>query len=425
MPVSESLPAKTNEHFLGTLIELSNERDIEVGEDIYSHTGVKLISRGTRVDHSLYQHIIQHKLRRPLELSLVAGESAEQLSLREEAERLLDERELLRPFARWSLGRVTAVGMLEHVSLTPAARTLLAVLSKRQPGSQRHGVMVALIAMGLANMLRYNDAQMLASLTMAGLYHDLGEVYIDPAFFAPGHRMTSAEWVSYTTHPVISAALCREVVGLDRLAQTAILEHHERLDGFGYPRSLSGAAVSAGGRVLGLAEMLAGMIDRQSARTRIDIALKIMPGEIEPELVTLVCDVLGECCNKPYRDENVDIHAVFGRVGEVLDAHHELAEVRHRLSPQAQRVVDGVFDRFGRVQRAFASTGADGLEKLQDVLSSQELEDSAFEIRCVLDEITWRLAKLGRDLVLQLNQCSAADRAILQPLADALVGELA
>jgi HD-GYP domain-containing protein (c-di-GMP phosphodiesterase class II) len=220
-PLIPGLPTQANPHYLRALSSLAEEKEVQVAEDVYSQSGIKLLARGARVTAGLYDQVIKHRLRSPLETSLTSVEGLDTSALARTAEQALDETPLLRGFCNWSQGRVTPIGMLEHLHFSPQACTLLAVAERRAPTNRAHHVRVALITMGLANAWRYNDARLLASMGIAGMFHDIGDLYVDPALSQSGHEMTTREWMSFSSHPIIGAALAREVAGLDKVVQSA------------------------------------------------------------------------------------------------------------------------------------------------------------------------------------------------------------
>ncbi|MEC5396816.1 HD-GYP domain-containing protein [Uliginosibacterium sp. H1] len=423
-----SLPAHSNKYFLHGLIQLARHRDVEVVEDIYAQNGMKLIARGSRVDAGLYERVVSHKLARPIETSVAAAELPGPEIYRREAERLLDTFPFVRCICDWSNGRVSPVDMLAEMRFSPQAATLLAVAEQRMPGMRSHDVLVSLLAVGLANVYRYNDAELLAAVGIAGMFHDVGEAYVDPALLRAERPLSPREWMSYTAHPIIGAALAREVGGFDSLVQRGILEHHERLDGFGYPRSLREDAFSVAGRLVALAETLSALVQKQAPCRRIDIALKIMPGEYEPELVSLVSDLIDEVGIEgrdrleTLGDIQTSIHDVFTRIARVLAAHDMVQVQARSMSARARGFLEDVFERFVRVQRAFASTGVAGLAELGMAMSDEEFIEFQFEAGCVLDEIAWRLMKLSRELVLQSATLDEGDRRLLMLLAEAMAG---
>ncbi|MBS1208823.1 MAG: hypothetical protein H6R19_1221 [Proteobacteria bacterium] len=423
-----TLPSQANQHFMEALVDLSEHHEIEVSEDIYAHNGTKLLARGSRVDAKLYERVINHKLRRPIETTLVSSRAFSTKDLCSEAEKLLDEIPLLRSFCNWSMGRVTPLGMLERVKISPQAGTLLAVAESRNAKSRAHLALVALIAAGLAHSSRYKDPQMLGDIIAASVFHDIGEIYVDPDFFASSAEITPLQWQSFAAHPIIGAALVREVVGLDATCQTAILQHHERIDGIGYPRGVTGSAMSPAANVLAIAEVVSSMRGRGCPLHRIDIALKIVPHEFDPAIIRLAHDFLDEQWGRfeePYDPASdtttVDIQKIADRIEKALELRHEW-HVMHPFSPSAQEAIDAAFERFMCVRRAFTSTGIDGLEELLPVLGGVELREVGMESSCVLDEVLWRLTRLSRDLALKCQSFSETERQEALRLSNILAG---
>ncbi|MEC5388354.1 HD domain-containing phosphohydrolase [Uliginosibacterium sp. H3] len=423
-----TIPAQANRHFLQAVVDLSAKQEIALSEDIYNDKGVKILAAGARVSADVYAKVISHKLVKPIEVCISTGEPPSGAMLVRIAEEVLDELPLLAGICNWSQGRVTPVDMLSTCKMSEAAGTLLAVSFSRTESAARHAVTTALIAMGIANAYRYNDSQLMSAMCLGGLFHDVGELYIDPAVL-DARKLTPSEWMSYASHPIIGAALAREVCGFDTMTQRAILEHHEYADGFGYPRSLRGQAISTAGRVLSLAEVLSALVQKPAAFSRIDIALKIMPGEHEPELVSLVNDLLrlerGAAREKivaPQDDVHASVHSVLLRIADVLGIYDELMSPSAATTQTVRVVVDEVFDRFAEVQKAFASTGVGHLAMLDGKLDSDELQESRFEAECVFNEIAWRLQKLSRELVLKAGKMRDDDAQALLRMAGALSG---
>lgn len=422
------LPAQANPHYVRALSNLAQESEVQVCEDVYAQNGTKLLARGARVTPALYEQVINHRLRNPLESCLSNVETTETPSLRRIAEQALDECRLLRAFCDWSQGRVNPLGMLDHLQLSPQARTLLVVHEHRSPGAQLHHLRVALIAMGIANAWRYNDPRLLANIAVAALFHDIGELYIDPEMGKSGREISAREWMAFSAHPIIGAALAREVAKLDNPAQAAILEHHERVDGFGYPRGRRQQDVSTGGQILGLADTIAALMKRERPCQHVDVALKIMPGEFDPALVSLICAVLENMPADTAGAANAgddmpdEIHQVFARIAATQDIHASWQS--RSFSPDARAAIDDVFERFIGVQKAFASTGMDGFEAIVPMLSPDELVEARNEIRCVLDEILWRLTRISRELALRCMKLPEAEAQALMLMADTLAGRV-
>jgi len=192
---------------------------------------------------------------------------------------------------------------------------------------------------------------------------------------------------------------------------------------------LRGQGISQGGRILSLAEVLSALIQKPAAFNRIDIALKIMPGGHEPELVSLVNELLREG-RSPVRDKverleddvNANVHSVFLRIAEVLSVYDELMAKTATTSQNVRGIIDETFERFAEVQKAFASTGVTGLPTLDGVTDGDELDETRLEAQCVFNEIAWRLQKLSRELVLKAAKMHADESVALIRMAEALAG---
>src|SRR5205814_2245663 len=80
-------------------------------------------------------------------------------------------------------------------------------------------------------------------------------------------------------HPLTSSMLVDRFPEYSKDIVRAIVEHHERLDGSGYPRGLAGDAISPLGRVLALAEVVTAMFDgnRRLPEQRVSLLLRINP----------------------------------------------------------------------------------------------------------------------------------------------------
>lgn len=179
----------------------------------------------------------------------------------------------------WSLAYLRSVP-LDSVSL------LLLTMGRRNHGGPlRHAVLVTLIALGLGRRLRVPE-DTLCHLTTADLLHDVGELYLDPQTLDPDHHVTIREWRGIVAQPVLGFKLLKEVGGVGAEPARAVLEHHERWDGSGYPRGVLGKDTSLAGHLLATAEMIAGLLNKSGVDTRrAGIALKALSPGRSPEVL--------------------------------------------------------------------------------------------------------------------------------------------
>ena len=137
----------------------------------------------------------------------------------------------------------------------------------------------------------------------AGLLHDLGMLHIDPELLDGGKRLSGDQRRPLYAHPVTSSMLIERFQAYPQKVSRAILEHHEQLDGSGYPRGLAFDAISPLGRLLSLAEVVTAMFDgdRKYPEQRVSLLLRMSPYRYDPALVPSIGDCAlhktrGKCC---------------------------------------------------------------------------------------------------------------------------------
>lgn len=118
-----------------------------------------------------------------------------------------------------------------------------------------------------------------ARLCRAAHYHDIGKVHIENEILNKSAPLTEAEWKRMREHVVLGGELVKCSFG--PLVYNVILEHHERLDGSGYPLGLKGSAISEDGRMLAICDSFDAMTTDRPYRAAIpqDEALRVLESE--------------------------------------------------------------------------------------------------------------------------------------------------
>jgi putative nucleotidyltransferase with HDIG domain len=173
--------------------------------------------------------------------------------------------------------RLAESNRLLEESALEAVESLNATVDAKDPYTAGHSQRVQRIAVALGEELGL-DRERLDVLRFAGMFHDIGKIAVPDAILTKPDRLTKLEFEIVKRHPEDGA----HIVGrLHRLhaAVPAILHHHERWDGRGYPHGLRGEAIPLEAAVVGLADAVDAMTtDRpySSAQSLEDAAEEIV-----------------------------------------------------------------------------------------------------------------------------------------------------
>jgi len=117
-----------------------------------------------------------------------------------------------------------------------------------------HSVNATLFALGVAIGLGLSDSQML-DLGIGMLLHDIGKLKIPDAIFKKEGKLTPEEFAQMKLHTNFGYEILRPLTDLSSVSSLVSLEHHERIDGSGYPRGLRGNEIHLFSRIAGVVDV--------------------------------------------------------------------------------------------------------------------------------------------------------------------------
>jgi diguanylate cyclase (GGDEF)-like protein len=140
---------------------------------------------------------------------------------------------------------------LERSQALNAIRVLARAVDAKDPSTRRHSERVSDLADRIAGELGWSSERR-ALLRGAGLVHDVGKIGVpDSILFKPG-RLTSGEYEQVTQHARLGSQIVADVLSPEQVGW--VRNHHERIDGGGYPDGLAGEEIPMGARVLAVAD---------------------------------------------------------------------------------------------------------------------------------------------------------------------------
>lgn len=149
------------------------------------------------------------------------------------------------------------------------AETMGRVAEARDPYTRDHEKRVAGLARLLGVEMGLSDDE-LEGLNMACLLHDVGKMRIPVEILTKPGKLSNAEFALIKEHPVEGYEILRGISFPWPIAEI-VLQHHERIDGSGYPRGLTGADILPAARILAVADVVEAMATNRPYRPALGV----------------------------------------------------------------------------------------------------------------------------------------------------------
>ena len=408
MPAESPAAPRAAEHdpnspaFVKAVSQMAAQRPVVTSRAIYNHQGTKLLEGGVQVDASLYDRLLAHRLASPLDDDLDSTPTVTAAVLREAAEAAL---------ARWPFfalmapaGRVRSMLLqaIEAIALPRPVAFHLTLARETRPGLFEHSVLMAILC---AHLVREGGAPIhdMTVAASAGLLHDLGMLHIDAELLDAGHTLSGDERRPLYVHPLTASMLIGRFHEYPIAVSRAVLEHHERLDGSGYPRGLTGEGMSPLGRLLSLCEVVTAMFDgeREFPEQRVSLLLRMSPGRFDPALVPSIHRLLRSL---PAITEVVPMS-----IADAVDRLRQLSALLTRfhaaiaiddptLNAARQAVLRGVGTQADTLQRSLFEAGITP-EQLRLMTDGAEADATLrAELWALTRELQWHLRAAANQL---------------------------
>jgi HD superfamily phosphohydrolase YqeK len=306
----------------------------------------------------------------------------------------------------------------------------LTVAQDVRAGVYQHLIRTAITAGWLARSplkSRYD----LETAVAAGLLHDIGMLHVDPVLQQPEQKLDREQRRQLYAHPLVSSQVLENTRDYGADVIRAVSEHHEYLDGSGYPRHLEGKAISLLGRILSLAQVVSAMFayERSAPEIRLSVLLRMTTHRYEEAMAMQLIALL-----QPQRDV---LNAPINRLPNATDLLCQIdalllqwpleVENKEALPPQRRSALVVLTKHADQIRRALAGVGAAPaqLAKLGD-----DLLDDAVQIEMTLmtHEAAWQLRTMARQArrrwAAQAEESFPAALALWLHAVDALVAQV-
>ncbi|BCB26824.1 hypothetical protein SKTS_17100 [Sulfurimicrobium lacus] len=157
--------------------------------------------------------------------------------------------------------------VLELMQQTVAA--LARAIEKRDPYTDGHQKRVSQLAVAIAEEMGMTKA-MINGIRLAAMVHDIGKIHVPAEILSRPGRLTPSEFALIQQHPQSGFEIVGDIDFPWPIGQI-ILQHHERLDGAGYPNGLKGEDILVEASVIGVADVVDAMATDRPYRAALGI----------------------------------------------------------------------------------------------------------------------------------------------------------
>lgn len=186
-------------------------------------------------------------------------------------------------------------GIIQAISMTVEAR---------DPYTSGHQRRVAHLARAIAQEMGLTEDQV-DGIRMSGAIHDIGKISVPSEILSKPTQLSDLEFSLIKNHPSVGYDILRDIEFPWPIAQIT-LQHHERINGSGYPKGISGKEILLEAKILAVADVVEAIASHRPYRPAhpIDVALKEISQNkgilYEPEVVS--------ACLRVFKDKGYQLH---------------------------------------------------------------------------------------------------------------------
>ncbi len=154
----------------------------------------------------------------------------------------------------------------------------------------KHSVDVATISMIIAKNLNYSDKQ-LREIGMAGLLHDVGKAKIPLEILNKPAALTKGEFAIMKQHSILGYNTIKNIPGMEPAVALGVLEHHEKMNGMGYPDGKDFSQISQYAKILNVADIYDALVttrpykSAKSQRESVEMIMAMAVSELDSAAV--------------------------------------------------------------------------------------------------------------------------------------------
>ncbi|MES2826088.1 MAG: HD domain-containing phosphohydrolase [Pseudomonadota bacterium] len=235
------------------LAQINETRHVLAKEDIFNDRGVLLVKAGKAITPAASRAIAQFKLIKPLQDSITIENEVSANELMQNFSALLAKDGILQSIhARYEMASLLGL-QCSHYENLPMLKQKITVMSERMGETFDRTLSCTWLALLIAKEMHLAPTE-ITNVFLAALAHDIGMLHISPQTLDKKEQLSAEEWRQIQAHVVIGKTILAAIPNIHPSVCLAVLEHHERCDGTGYPFGKIESELSLIGQIIALSD---------------------------------------------------------------------------------------------------------------------------------------------------------------------------
>ncbi|MDD3365009.1 MAG: HD-GYP domain-containing protein [Syntrophomonas sp.] len=273
---------------------------VKLGKDIYSYDGKLLLPKDTVISQD---HLDQFMRRNVTDVFIVESTERQQSDKRfedvyidclEYVKALMMQARMGQTLAYKEISDIVDMLMVQVFDQNDLFRQMR-IMKNRDEYIFTHSVNVALLCILIGRWMKCED-DTVKQLGIAGILHDIGNMQIPDVILNKPGRLSGEEFEQIKRHPLLGYNMVNEYEWVNESIANAILMHHERADGSGYPLGMKGYKIDFFASVVAVADLYDAITSsrsysaKASPYTAVEILWQESFGKLDPRIAKVFYD---------------------------------------------------------------------------------------------------------------------------------------
>jgi len=247
------------------LAEVNEKQDVISSDDIFNDRGILLCKKGKQINKATAEKLLQHKLTLPIENSIKLSNSIDNNFLYNKLLSIHDLYPDLKTINNQLNFANISKDQFKSSLLHPIVIQKLTVMNEQIGAQIDKAVFSAWLSMLIAAEVGL-DKHTQKDAFLAGLLHDIGFIHLSPQLLSKKAALSFDEWRAIQSHVVIGKVMLENYNEIPLPVAHAVLEHHERCDGSGYPTNKNDEHLGILGQIVGLVDSIYAIRTKQFSK---------------------------------------------------------------------------------------------------------------------------------------------------------------